>query len=304
MLFHTDLLHHTHTAAALLPDTSSAEKRTSEKVSDEHSQIERSVDSKEFDETETVDETRRVDKAEESSQLETDQLRELFELVKTCRKEIAILTREKEQQKDVAMAAEMAVEIATEGQGQHEALAKGSTYDEVVDLGMEAETKTKTNLPSDDSYEELPKFNVAEDVELAQAVPEEVKGVKVMGSSTRGTKIDDKKKGRLKVTALPVLEAPANKHFDNFSFRFTAALGAIEGNWEEVLISGSGTEAEQQRLFSALTCVLRDDVALNLVRRHHLSSSKTKATDAWGSLMRTYAGNTPHSTQLLLRRMH
>ena len=186
---------------------SSAGKRTSEKVSDEHSQIERSVDSKEFDETETVDETRRVDKAEESPQ-ETDQLRELFELVKTCRKEIAILTREKEQHKDVAMAAQMAVEIATEGQGQHEALAKGSTYDEVVDhAGMEAEAKTKTNLPSDDSYEELPKFDVAEDVEPAQVVPEEQqeKGVKVNGSLTRSTEMDDKKKGRLKVTAMPVL---------------------------------------------------------------------------------------------------
>ena len=275
---------------------SSAGKRTSEKVSDEHSQIERSVDSKEFDETETVDETRRVDKAEESAR-EREQLREMFESVRGWRKEMAILMRENEQLRKVAALA------ATGSQGR-KALARGSSYEE-ENLARVVEATTEKNLPAGNGYEELPKVDVIEDVEMARVVPNKGKQQdKEVESSTRAIEMADKKKGQLKVSAMPVLEQPANKHFDNFSFRFTSALGAIEGDWQEVLLSASGTEADQQRLFSALTCVLKDDVALNLVRRHQLSGSKIKATDAWRTLVKTYAGNTPHRIQLLMTLMH
>ena len=276
---------------------SSAGKRTNEKVKDDPVEVENT-------ELRDLEESTRVVDAE---LCEREQIRELFDALQSCRKDIAFLMSENKQLREDALAAQMAATEYASSSQQPRKQAKGSYCDVVKkSLSQDADSIIEL-LPADDKCDlpttEKDTVVIENDDSLAQPISEQEIRVKTEKIPENDEKSDGQKMGRLKASTLPMLEAPAKKNFENFSFRFTSALGALEGNWLEVLLMGQGTSAEQERLFSALTCALKDDTALNLVKRHRLAASSSKATDAWKTLEKAYAGHAPHRIQLLLTRM-
>ena len=248
---------------------------------------------------------------------------QLGELTKNSELQISRLMEENESVKAIAVAAQAAAtHTATDahqegkesptyaeavaGKQQHhdqaaeEAAEDGAGPDAAINTNPVYENRTEE---AQDEHREEPLEVPPKDETLSPADAGDSRASDVIKNGSTFTGSMSTERRHIKLQQIPHLESPASSNWDNFSIRFTGWLAASPGDWVSVLLAQEGNRSEQQHMFAVLVTALKDDNALNKIRRHYESNSATKGTDAWRTLEKAYAGRAPHRIQALMRKL-